>query len=1027
MKVITHAACNPSAMDSDNEHLPRRSISAEAPLPTPSDTPYQTPRLSGLRLSSFGTPAAFSPLTPPPLPPDYSLKSNGFANGDKEPDYGVDQFTSNLQASLVAEVLSVRRELDSKNGLVDDLEAQLASTKTENETLQNNLKRAGKESRALKRELQLHEDGTLSVVDSLVRERDEINSSNNDLRRKIDSSQKRYKTQGEDMRRLKTALDEERSQWNNERRVLERKASLAQSRLQSLVEELDAREAVALEAENAASATAAAARVVEEKEPDDASSVYSGDSKLGRHLRFKESLGSIRELQQSLAAELEANEADEDQANQTDASEPETSDHEAPPPEAQEKRLSQTKVLGIVSAFEGLSDKKRDSTGSRDLQRTPSMQRQDSVKELSPEGAIDEPASATLRGEEVSESAPKDNARGTPPEEDKPTPTAEVEANQRRKRDPPPSRPKYHHSRAKSDPSPLWKARHDAAQEAVATPTTPKTSVDPSKNSEPLSKPAPVNVASAATQTEPLENMLQTTPAKEHETQEPELPPPPPPSRPAPPVPNPVPIIAIHPPETAPASPGKTVLPPGTKNAGCQTAADSLPGTRFAAVQTEAIRIDKRPVKLPPHLLPSALQSKTSSYWDPPSIRPKPEAKAKGHGTDHQDRTLPPPLPPLEEFSGPLNGDKETNHASSHRLKKIAPQVPLRTTSQAGADLDLEEELEDLELSDVEDSTMSLGRSSHRLPKQGRPSFEPPEPVPENDKFVLGPSKANKSRRSLESRTSQDRSKRASRLPGQNESVSQSQSRLASQSRHSGSVRSRSPSFGSAASSSNFSKSSGPKPPFAIPTRRSSKDAHNRDARGESGRSSPTRRSGRLAKKAGSIRKARSAAAVTDAGRPSMSDGKAFAAPFSFESVPEYPQRAALPIAGTKTRRFKRDSPSLNAQLQDINSLFPTGNASVGSSVQHTVVDAVTATMIGEWMWKYVRKRKSFGVTETVAEPGKTSDSRHKRWVWLSPYEKTIMWSNKQPTSNTALMGKTGRKRKSSSVSGAMLTSKIDG
>ena len=79
--------------------------------------------------------------------------------------------------------------------------------------------------------------------------------------------------------------------------------------------------------------------------------------------------------------------------------------------------------------------------------------------------------------------------------------------------------------------------------------------------------------------------------------------------------------------------------------------------------------------------------------------------------------------------------------------------------------------------------------------------------------------------------------------------------------------------------------------------------------------------------------------------------------------------------------------------------------------------------MVGEWMWKYMRKRKSFGVDAAEAFTGRNGDdsgpslsshgTRHKRWVWLSPYERTIMWDSKQPTSGTALLGKKGRKRKS--------------
>jgi hypothetical protein len=89
---------------------------------------------------------------------------------------------------------------------------------------------------------------------------------------------------------------------------------------------------------------------------------------------------------------------------------------------------------------------------------------------------------------------------------------------------------------------------------------------------------------------------------------------------------------------------------------------------------------------------------------------------------------------------------------------------------------------------------------------------------------------------------------------------------------------------------------------------------------------------------------------------------------------------------------------------------------------QISVVDAISQTMVGEWMWKYVRKRKSFGVPETPpgmetarAEDGTVNitgnGTRHKRWVWLAPYDRDVVWSSRQPTSGTALLGKNGRKR----------------
>lgn len=964
-------------------------MSAEAPLPTPSDTPYHTPRLMGSRLSSYGT---ISPLTPPPLPPDESFKSMSHANGDKESNYDPEQFTSNLHASLVSEILHIRRDLESKNNLVDDLEAQLSAAKNETESLQHLLKRSGKESRALKRELQLHEDGSLSAVETLARERDEVNASNMELRRKIDISQKRYRAQDDENRRLATTLEDESVRWTNEKRVLERKASLAQSRLQTVVEELAAREAApaAYGASKSAGNVPATSREIAEVDQDDLRSIHSQESKSGGHLRFKDSIGSIRGLQQNLATELEASVIEDGERSPSEDSEADMSDPEAEKHTTQGKRLSQ-KISGIVSTFEGMSDEKRDSTGAQELRRGSPKSFRNSVMSTS----TDEPTSPRDKAGNVLAPSSKEILGDDTNIDGNQTSTGEVEANQRRKRDPPLSRPKYRHPRANSDPSPILKVIAQGFKESVPTQPASDASFASTETAEPVLDNPVVEVAAASTQTEPLE-ITETGTTKELI---PEVPPPP--SRPAPPIPGLVPTIAIHPPESNPSSPNGIESPSGGKDVRCQVALPPM-CMRSTATQTEAIRIDRRSIKLPAHLLPSSLPGASL-------IRPKPEQKGKGHVSEHQDQTLPPPLPPLEEFSDTVDVEKEVDSALPLRSRKSAPAIPPRSTSHAGADPDLEDELEELELSDFEDSSLSLCRPSHRAQKSSRPTFEPPEPVPENEKFVIGPSKPGKIRRSLESRASQEKPRRGSKFFGQMEPVP---SRHTSLPRNSVSVRSRSPSFGSAASSSNYSKSSGPRPPFAIPTRRSSKEASQPDARGNSSRSSPTRRSARLAKKAGSLRKARSAAAVADPGRPSSREVKDTPAPFSFEIVPQYPPRAALPRKVNKARGPKRTDPSLSNHLHDMSALFPTGNASVGSSVQHTVVDAMTATMIGEWMWKYIRKRKSFGVTETLAQPGKTSDARHKRWVWLSPYERTIMWSNKQPTSNLALMGKAGRKGK---------------
>ncbi|KHJ34735.1 putative nuclear migration protein [Erysiphe necator] len=82
------------------------------------------------------------------------------------------------------------------------------------------------------------------------------------------------------------------------------------------------------------------------------------------------------------------------------------------------------------------------------------------------------------------------------------------------------------------------------------------------------------------------------------------------------------------------------------------------------------------------------------------------------------------------------------------------------------------------------------------------------------------------------------------------------------------------------------------------------------------------------------------------------------------------------------------------------------------SSLDRTtsVISAIACGMIGEWVYKYVRHRGPIGVSESAEQPDNSKKVRHKRWVWLAPYDRAVMWSSKEPTSGTALLGKNGRK-----------------
>ena len=219
-------------------------------------------------------------------------------------------------------------------------------------------------------------------------------------------------------------------------------------------------------------------------------------------------------------------------------------------------------------------------------------------------------------------------------------------------------------------------------------------------------------------------------------------------------------------------------------------------------------------------------------------------------------------------------------------------------------------------------------------------------------------------------------------------------------------------------------------PPFPIPTRASSRRPPLSSSAPSDGNRSPTwgrGNAGRGHYRANSIRKVRSAAALPRNGRPHRRQGSRSPPPISVSTeAPESPRLPPMPNNDVTTPRYMRDTgssryrshrqhPSTNTAATSNTAHTTTGT--IGTSNQATsVVDAIAQTMVGEWMFKYVRRRKSFGVAESNGMDGDNANGvRHKRWVWLAPYERAVMWSSKQPTSGSALMGKTGRKREQNS------------
>ncbi|KAJ4386212.1 hypothetical protein N0V93_009105 [Gnomoniopsis smithogilvyi] len=63
--------------------------------------------------------------------------------------------------------------------------------------------------------------------------------------------------------------------------------------------------------------------------------------------------------------------------------------------------------------------------------------------------------------------------------------------------------------------------------------------------------------------------------------------------------------------------------------------------------------------------------------------------------------------------------------------------------------------------------------------------------------------------------------------------------------------------------------------------------------------------------------------------------------------------------------------------------------AGFGPNTDPRMIQAITQTMIGEYLWKYTRKTGR----------GEMSEKRHRRYFWVHPYTRTLYWSDRDPTS----------------------------
>lgn len=977
------------------------------------------------------------------------------------------RFTPNLHASLVSQILSLQREVENKNKTVSHLEEFLHITKTENEQLNGTLKEQAKENRAIKKQMQVLESTTMIALGDIAKERDDANENLAEAQKRLESSKNRARSQEEETDKLQSLWDNERQNWDMEKRNMETKIHLVEGRLKTVLGEIAAAQANGNDCpRTSVDFDESMYGTWYNKESDSTSSRsdsikrrsrFSGQSnttnEVSEYLNYRAStlsglngFGANRRNGISLAEELDFSADEHD--HEGDETDPMMSP-DALPEEAQFHRRHPStqsmvqdqkawKLLGLIPENieqtikdEGLTGKTAANLeDSEALTEKPSLERSNAV------------STPTIVAAEYVDSATQfspPTSPKLPPQLDifpfekttEKMPTIEHIANQRRKRA---SAPTIEHATPPKFVTPpastMVSTSCQTVKEPPSPPLTPVIAVEPPA-SAPVHTDTTVQMISSSMQTD---DDQQTSLVAAHTREQPSS--------------MTVPVIEIHPPGSRPpSSHNGVVLPPRTKNAGCQVSLELPVSQRSVSVQTEAVISGKlqmdpllRSMPKPPSQS-SLSQSGLEMIVEKPSPEPPQPAPRK---SSRKNLHRPPPTeksrPRIQpSFSAPAIDTYPSNNDSGPLTsqKPTGPQRPVRSGSLfAGFDSAFDDnfKLKDFDLSSDDDAapvapirkTLSKVQNSWRL-------------VPKSqDDFMGRLESANNSMCDLDIDESSD-PWLASLVPLGQQARSEPSREDAGTQRHAlpkakeqSSLRGSGP--GTSAPGPRVQRRRSPSapvvpekdsiavapPPFPVPTRSSSRRI---PISASEGAQSPTPQSTTFfstARKRGVVkppaknplRKVRSAAAVPRFGRSTTTPPQ----PLSPSILTSSPQLPKMP-RNDVTFRSEKDPQLVQQTTHALPPASLDGEAQRDTPGQSTsVVDAIAQTMVGEWMWKYVRRRKSFGITDDVDfdENGNPNGNgiRHKRWVWLAPYERAVMWSSKQPTSGPALMGKNGRKRK---------------
>jgi flagellar biosynthesis chaperone FliJ len=976
--------------------------------------------------------------SPVPLPPsaDYPFKHSqddvdSTTNENISP-LDPRRFTPSLHASLVSEILSLRRDVSDKTKDIEQLEASLQSSRDEYQTVNETFASNSKETRALRRQVQLLEGGTVSALSELSNEREEALSEVAELRKRLDQFQRRARSQEENVERTQTLWSRDREAWGKERRALETKVHIVEGRLKVVLSEItksaaqDRQSAIVNHHESPKKAHLRQGSVTSmrslgltgrRRDSEVSSGTQDGGDWHGSRLSI---LALPNGQSTSLADELALDEEEEDQVgHHLDQEEQHSGDE-----------LLEERQAPSVSRLLGMKARKvLGLTHDDAVPIQPADEQPAQTKEGNAENNIISKIQALYAVKYVDAAvqcsppdSPELSARSSSlklgDDDEKTVVFADALSHQEPMRALVTSdsvEDLLHDDQAKDmcEPKPLGHVPSDSS------PSMRSPHLDGKKTA---SVSHQVHMIDTSTQTDLAIRFDDSSASQSPATL------------------VAVPTISIHPPASRPTTPtGNVVLPPHTKNASCQVNIPITGSYTSTSMQTEEIRIDSRIANLTqrmvpprkPHNLPAedgVLRRPGGSLH---TANPLPNSSRRRL---QQPGSVKPAYSRRRDWDVPAGGvfdptpeDPETIRPKlSDGLKRTSESSGSFAAAPAG---DQEHEGDPALERPSFDEEDFLNRPTAKFTLRGGKMVSKDQPEPnyqdifdkidaEGDEHNTGDMSTKPLRRDIGEKVPSARSAEPKQKVLKSNSSRQPDIRKAALISSGTAAHQAAPDRGPA--------SPVRPPPFPVPTRHSSRKPPISVSEGAPsptpGARLPRKKDGMGRKQA--LRKVRSATNVT---RGTMPDRRRSPSPPTLPS-----QYGNANVVRSPTMPFDDASRShgpdwgaANKRPRGPVQQYSHSRGNSGSTIpqQTSVVDAIAQTMVGEWMYKYVRRRKSFGVPESkmtdwdlikngedVSSSITNTGVRHKRWVWLAPYDRAVMWSSKQPTSGSALMGKSGRK-----------------